>query len=177
MGILAASDAQDFQEFARSLAISGDRVLAGRVEWALGGTGTAFAYEQGVGDTYCQSTANSTGAPALLASVGSASVSTNELSLTASPVPAATGIFFLGPKQASAPFGNGTLCVGGSIVRMPVVSAKSNVLSQRMDLATPPLAGNVVAGSAWNFQTWFRDPPAGGAYFNTSSALSILFEP
>ncbi len=177
VGVLEGSDSQDYEEFAGSLAIAGDRVIAGRREWAYSGTGSAFGYELGVGDTYCRSTANSTGAPAVLASVGSASVSANELSLTASPVPLGNGIFFLGPTQASVVFGNGTLCVGGSLVRTPVVSVESHVLSQRMDLGAPPLVGNVVAGSLWNFQTWFRDPPAGGEYFNTSSALSILFVP
>jgi hypothetical protein len=56
------------------------------------------------------------------------------------------------------------------------VLASSNVLTRALDLTAPPLAGNLVPGSTWYAQAWFRDPPAGGAYFNLSSALSITFE-
>ncbi len=166
--------------FGIDLALSGNRALIGdRSDDDLGDSaGAAYVYDLGVGDTYCQSTPNSEGAPALLASVGSASVAANELLLTAAPVPkVASGIFFLGPLQVNQSFGNGTRCVGGSILRLAPVIADYHVLSRRADLTVPPLAGNVVPGSTWNVQAWFRDVPAGGAYFNTSSAISIVFEP
>ena len=37
--------------------------------------------------------------------------------------------------------------------------------------------GIIVDGMEFNFQFWFRDPPAGGANFNLSDALSIQFCP
>jgi hypothetical protein len=55
--------------------------------------------------------------------------------------------------------------------------AKAYVLARTLDLTTPPLAGNLLPGSRWNVQAWFRDPQAGGAFFNTSSALSFVLEP
>ncbi len=167
-------------EFGGDVALSGDRALVGdQGDAELGhDAGAAFVFDVGVGRTYCQSTPSSEGAPVLLASVGSVSVAENELMLTAAPVPkTAPGIFFLGPTQVSQSFGNGTRCVGGSILRLAPVIADYHVLSQRVDLSIPPSAGNVVPGSTWNFQAWFRDVPAGGAFFNTSSALSIVFEP
>ncbi len=37
------------------------------------------------------------------------------------------------------------------------------------------LAGYV--GTTRNFQYWFRDPAGGGAFFNTSNAMSIEIRP
>src|SRR5688572_32700015 len=53
------------------------------------------------GETYCHSTANSTGAAAVVASTGSASFAANELALVASPVPDATGVFFRSEEHTS----------------------------------------------------------------------------
>jgi hypothetical protein len=43
----------------------------------------------------------------------------------------------------------------------------------------PPIhdlaAGQITAGSTWNFQFWFRDPVAGGASFNLSDGLEVTF--
>ena len=41
----------------------------------------------------------------------------------------------------------------------------------------PPLAGNLVAGTRWNFQFVYRDSAAGGAMFNASDAIAIDFVP
>lgn len=79
---------------------------------------------------------------------GDWSVSANRLTLTAAPVPiVASGVFFLGPNQVEQPFGNGIRCVGGSILRLGPAIATYFVLSQTLDLASPPLAGNITPGS------------------------------
>ena len=41
----------------------------------------------------------------------------------------------------------------------------------------PSPATQITAGSTWNFQNWFRDPAAGGAFFNLSDGLEITFTP
>jgi len=47
-----------------------------------------------------------------------------------------------------------------------------------VDNALPPSpAGQLTAGATWNFQGWFRDPPAGGAFFDLSDGYSITFVP
>jgi hypothetical protein len=104
---------------------------------------------------------------------GSASVSANELALFASPVPPGVGLFCLGGTRVHRPFGDGVLCAGSPLLRLRPRHVQSNTLLGELDLATAPLAGNVVAGSRWNFQAVFRDVQAGA--WNTSSALSILF--
>ncbi len=177
---LVASDGESADRFGAALELFGDRALIGSLgDDDLGSnTGAAHVFDVGLGETYCHSTPNSTGSAAMLAAVGSNSVAANELALTAAPVPKiASGIFFLGPTKVNQAFGNGIRCAGGSIVRLAPTIARHHVLAQRLDLAAPPLSGAIVPASTWNSQAWFRDVPARGAYFNTSSAISILFEP
>jgi hypothetical protein len=47
-----------------------------------------------------------------------------------------------------------------------------------LDNTSPPSAATqITAGSTWNFQAWFRDPAAGGAFFNLSDGLNLTFAP
>lgn len=176
---LQASDAGPYNNLGSSVVVVGDRALLGAWKDDDMGTesGSAYVFELGLGETYCSSTANSVGAPAYLAATGSASVSANDLSLVAAPLPNQVGIFFFGSTQTNVAFGNGVRCAGGMVLRLPPQLAIDHVLSRTLDLAAPPLAGAVVPGSTWNAQAWFRDPAAGGQFFNTSSAISILFAP
>ena len=51
-------------------------------------------------------------------------------------------------------------------------------LQVKIDYSQPPMnAGNgfIIDGEEFNFQFWFRDPPAGGANFNLSDGLEVLF--
>jgi hypothetical protein len=51
------------------------------------------------------------------------------------------------------------------------------VLSHALDFGNPPaLSGQITAGSTWHFQAWFRDPGAGGAFFDLSNGLTITFQ-
>ncbi|MAE27510.1 MAG: hypothetical protein QF724_12085 [Planctomycetota bacterium] len=48
------------------------------------------------------------------------------------------------------------------------------------NLSAAPLAGQVLSGSTWYFQAWFRDPVTvgtGGAGFNLSNGLEVAFVP
>ena len=137
----------------------------------------------GAGTNYCQSTANSSGVPAVMDVLGSASITSDDLVLVANDVPAGqSGLFYYGPEQLSAPFGNGTRCVGAGgigVFRLPILnSGTDGVLFHALDYASPPRpAGQITPGSTWNFQAWFRDPPAGGAFFDLSDGVSISFLP
>ncbi len=128
---------------------------------------------------YCLSTVNSTGGSASAYMEGCTSVAANDLVLSAAPVPNQPGLFYYGPNQTQVPFGNGFRCVGGpQVFRLDVSVASGNVLSHSLDIANPPAAsGQITPGSTWNFQAWFRDPAAGGAFFNLSDALSLTFSP
>jgi hypothetical protein len=179
-------------QFGISVALSGDTVVVGaRLEAsnAIGvngnqsnnsafQAGAAYVFELGLGATYCTAAPNSTGAPAAISASGSASIAANDLVLRAEPVPNQPAIFFYGPQQASVPFGNGTLCIAGQIGRLDVVNATGNVMTFLLDNTSPPSAATqITAGSTWNFQAWFRDPVAGGAFFDLSDGLSVTFAP
>jgi len=142
------------------------------------GAGAAYVFDLGLGATYCTAGLNSTGAPAAISASGSASVAANDLLLRAEPVPNQPGIFFYGAGQTSVPFGNGTLCVAGQIARLDVVNATGNVMTFLLDNTSPPSAATqITPGSTWYFQAWFRDPMAGGSFFDLSDGLSVTFGP
>lgn len=129
-------------------------------------------------ESRCVSLPNSTGAAATASWTGTSSVSANDLALLASHVPASTfGIFFYGPNPAEAPFGNGVRCVDSPVIRLDVSQADAQgILMTPMDLSSPPNR-QIAAGETLHFQAWFRDPAAGGAAFNLSDALVVVFCP
>lgn len=135
----------------------------------------------GAGSNYCTSTQNSSGAAAIIDAYGSASIAANDLCLVARNLPIAQfGLFYYGPEMLDLPFGNGRRCVGGGslgIFRLPVQQvSNAGLLVQPMDYTQPPTPdGQILPGSTWRFQCWFRDPPAGGAFFDLSDGYSISF--
>ncbi|MAE27831.1 MAG: hypothetical protein CMJ87_02440 [Planctomycetes bacterium] len=166
--------------------------------WATGdwndmpvSTGNVTGYYvefDGGGDTfgtnYCIGAPNSTGAGASMSANGTANVADNNLTLRAESLPSnQMGIFFYGPAQILAPFGNGYLCVGAGgvgIFRLypPLSTNGAGLLSRPVDYTNPPQpAAQITAGSTWNFQAWYRDPAAGGAGFNLSDGFEIVFSP
>lgn len=57
-------------------------------------------------------------------------------------------------------------------------NASANLITHQLDNTMPPTpATQITAGSTWHFACWYRDPAAGGAFFNLSDALSITFIP
>ncbi len=122
---------------------------------------------------------NSTGSGALLTVAGSSSVTLDNLTLSASAMPAVVpGIFFGGTVPVGPlPFGDGLRCAGGMITRFtsPAFTSATGTMS-----AGPGLAGafGITSGTTLIFQCWFRD--AGGPCgvgFNTTNAYSVIFTP
>ena len=126
--------------------------------------------------TYCTSSPNSAGAGALIDWSGSTSIAANDGFLHASDLPVPTaGIFLFGSMRDQVPFGNGVLCVGGTLKRLdPVQSDAGGRVSFHLDHSSLP-PGTIVPGDTRYFQLWYRDVPAGGAGFNTSDALEVFF--
>jgi hypothetical protein len=128
---------------------------------------------------FCPATPNSTGVAARLDFSGTSSVSRNDGQFSVSQCPHnVTGLCIAGDNQGQVPFGNGYRCATGQLLRfgtLHVGSAGSG--SCPCNLLAPPLVGNLVAGTRWNFQFVYRDPAAGGASFNASDALAIDFVP
>jgi hypothetical protein len=130
--------------------------------------------------TYCVAAANSNGPGALIGWSGSNSVSANDLVLQVTgAATTVSGIFFYGPNQTQVPFGDGFLCLSGSLQRLPVVvTSLAGNASYAIDLTQPTAsAAPIVAGETWNFQFWYRDPPGNLAPFNVSDGLNVPFCP
>ena len=136
------------------------------------------------GVNYCSSAPNSLSSGAVISASGSPSLSLNSFSLNANSAAAGQfGLFFYGPAQQQTAFGDGFLCVAGGFFRLNPPSP-TNVfgdVSRQLDFSSPPAsggAGQILPGSSWNFQHWFRDPAGpGGTGFNTTDGLSVVFCP
>jgi hypothetical protein len=153
------------------------------------GTGTVTITHTGgpvtLGTNYCVAGANSVSTlGARIRASGSLSVFANNLHLTAGPVaPGQPGIFYYGPQQSMAGFGDGFRCVAGpvgSVVRMFPFAMPNGVGDLHYDInnVNPVHAGQLgIAGTTWNFQAWYRDPGAGGTGFNLSDGLELALRP
>ena len=130
----------------------------------------AFPFQ---GDYYCTANANSTGQPARITAIGSASASAGDLAMNSAPIPNQFGIFFHGANQVQVVFGNGFLCAAGNVIRGTLVSASGNLATYTYDNSDARHSLSNFVGSNRNFQFWFRDPMGGGAGFNTSDGLSL----
>lgn len=127
-----------------------------------------------LGIHYCSATPNSTGNAATITADGSPSLAANDVVLTAVDVPESTYLFLRGSAQNAIPFGDGLLCIGGTITRVqPAGHGTNHVAQTTVDL---PTIGITTPGVQY-FQCWFRDIAAGGAGFNTSDAIAITFVP
>jgi len=137
---------------------------------------------QGSATAYCVGARNSTGVGASIGHAGSLSVGANGFALTvANAVPNQFGVFFYGAQETQVPLGDGLRCVGGSLFRLQpatAIAADGSAVRQ-LDFTSPPApAGQITAGSTWNFQFWYRDQAGpGGTGTNTSNALKVVFAP
>ena len=136
----------------------------------------AFLIQLGLGEIYCIAAPNSVGPGAHISASGSNVVADNDFTLATEGLPGGVpGLYFFGPNQIQVAFGDGFRCVGGQVKRLqPVVFASGSGFAQRtVNLAAPPSAGLILPGTSFNFQHWYRDPMAGGAGFNLSTAVHI----
>ncbi len=129
--------------------------------------------------SYCVTSPNSVGPGALILTSGSQSVGANNflLSSLGSP-PQVFGLFFYAQLQGQQPAGDGTLCLSAPFFRLP--ASKTDAMGRAtllLDLTDLPGAGQILAGSTWNFQWWYRDVAAGGAGFNLSDGVQVFFCP
>ncbi len=156
---------------------TGARTVVGTMAGADQIEGLGFGVDEGVGTKYCTANANSTGSPADIGASGSSSSSAGDLTLDAAPVPNQNGIFFHGMNQSQVPFGNGFMCTTGDITRGAVVLGAGNAATYTYDNSDAKHSLAAYVGMTRNFQYWFRDPMGGGAFFNTSNAISIAITP
>ena len=126
---------------------------------------------------------NSLGLGAVLLGGGSARITNDTVVLTGTQMPSGPCLYFQGDSQAGGgvgvTFGDGLLCVAGSILRLGIVSNVGG--SSQFPSGGPTLsaAGLVTTpGSVRNYQIWYRDAAAfcTSATNNLSSAATITWE-
>jgi hypothetical protein len=125
---------------------------------------------------YCVTSPNSANpAGASMTYLGTNRISNNNFVLVAlGCTPNRTGLFFYGQGQTNVPFGNGRRCVSAPFFRLPI--GTTNVfgdLQFNLNLNALPPGGQISAGQTWNFQAYFRDPAAGGGFFNSTDGLNV----
>ena len=149
--------------------------------WTLDDFGLVTEEPAGCGglSTYCSVSPNSVGLGALIGSNGLTSVGGNGFGLSVTDAPAQKpGLFFYGANQTAVPFGEGERCVAGALYRLSVLNTDVlGAANQIVDFNNVPTGGDILSGSTWNFQFWYRDPSGGPAGFNVSNALSVTFCP
>jgi hypothetical protein len=127
-------------------------------------------FAQGGTSTFCQTGANGSRISATGSSLLAANGGAGDLVLHATNVPpGAPGIFIMNQALSQGfGFGQGSLCLLGSIVRLPVVTNATFAL----DYTAPAVIGLFTPGSSWNFQFWFRSAPS----FDLSDGIEITFD-
>ena len=105
----------------------------------------------------------------------------NNFALTVSAAPANQfGLFFYGTSTANISLGDGFFCVGAPLFRLiPPGQVDANGDATRaLDFTVLPAssgAGEIIVGSSYFFQFWYRDTTPGG--FNFSNGLEAVFCP
>ena len=174
----------------------GDLDGDGLSEWGfgdphyIGPTGTAEGriqiYRGGPGDAQrvCSASQNSAGTAAQLSFDGPISVSNNFLHLAIDGgVPNQVGFFFYGEELIQQPFGDGVLCAGPGTLGLkrigsPVLLDQDGFVLMQVDMTQAPMGSGPAAwtpGSTWTVQFLYRDQAAGGAGFNLSDAVHVMF--
>ena len=129
--------------------------------------------------SYCSSSPNSVDPfGAIMGWAGSTIRSNNNFTLTTTSVPPnAACLYYFGPNQAFTAFGNGFRCVGSPVTRFPVMNASPFGDASYTLNFNSGAASTIPANSTRNFQLWYRNPAGGGAGFNLSDGLSVVFCP
>jgi hypothetical protein len=134
-------------------------------------------------EVFCQSKPNSTGMVADLEMTGSMSITRNDVEVYSGQCPPGMwGQFFFGPQPASIPFGDGILCVSPfqpGLIRLPSVVQvdAAGGAEYALDFSTLGSRTSIQPGQKWYFQFWYRDAKRGGAGYNLSDGLMVLFTP
>jgi acetyl esterase/lipase len=119
-----------------------------------------------------------------LSANGVASVGGDTLVLRGDSMPNGPALYFGGSARQNAglgsAFGDGLLCVSGSIVRLAAHTNTSG-FSRYPQGAEPLLStlGGVVAGATRHYQVWYRDSPVwcSAATWNLTNGLSVTWAP
>lgn len=132
-----------------------------------------------VGTEFCTQVVNSTGIAGRLTVLGSDSVADENLSLVAfNTPPAGLGLFITSAQSAQTPFGDGFLCLGSPVQRIPpgALSSAGGEARRKLDFSAP-YGTLLTPGSDVRFQYWYRDVTGGPAGFNLTTAVTVSLQP
>lgn len=146
------------------------------------GTGTACPCgNSGFAGNGCANASFAAGAGLSGSGQAGASLGTDTLVLSATNIPG-PGLFFQGTvSTAGAPFGDGLLCVTGTLVRLGIVFPTGAAASYPGGLTPIPIhvAGGVASGDVRHYQCWYRDANVFCApeTFNLTQGLTVTWGP
>jgi len=133
-------------------------------------------------ESYCTPGLNELGPGAAIGYLGSTSIAAGDFTLTVEGArPRSVGLFFFGADRQRVPFMKGVLCVARPRYRAgPQVHLDASGYGQlELGAARGRWAGRLLAaGSTWNFQFLYLDPPCRKhGPFNLSDAETVTFAP
>ncbi|MEZ6014419.1 MAG: hypothetical protein R3F49_04845 [Planctomycetota bacterium] len=146
--------------------------------------GRAYFYERAVGSTTCTGVPNNYGTPATLTARGSDVAHIGALDFVGSYLPPFSPVLMVGAPASGLvlhPGGSvGNLCLGAGVVRITTGDGPADIAGRwfaSLDLPDPGQPGgfDVVSGSTWHFQLWYRQP-GNPPPSNFSSAMAITFD-
>lgn len=176
----------------------------GTLVLASGGIVTAFRTEHARGRSFCFGDGGGTACPctagfagngcpnsefaggARLTYDGVASASSDSFSLHGFALPSGPCLFFQGSSSAigslGTNFGDGLLCLGGTVIRLGVDNSVQGLASYPGPSAAPVSAAGFIPTTspvARSYQIWFRDTAAfcGGTTFNLTNGIEVLWVP
>ena len=120
---------------------------------------------------YCSSLPSSLGVDAVIGGPCTVTSTSGPISILARPVPDTRAFLLLGEPGPPLPFGDGNLCLAGSVQHV----ASSVPSGGTVEFSFDPSA--LSPGDTVGLQVLFRDPAAGGAGFNLSSAMRLYAIP
>ena len=121
-----------------------------------------------------------------MSTVGIASVAQDTLSFVAIGVPNGPGLFAQGSSAPSGDlgvtFGDGLLCVGGSIQRLGIAFASANTAQFPTTASALDVhqLGSCSPGDTRVYQSWYRDAApsyCSSALFNLTNAVRLTWTP
>lgn len=121
-----------------------------------------------------------------LAAIGSPSIAQDTLTLVTTGVPNGPGLFVQGSDSLGGDlgvmFGDGLLCVGGSIQRLGLAFAATNgsQFPTASSAGTVHQLGSAAAGDTRVYQSWYRDAAptfCSSALFNLTNAVRFTWTP
>ncbi|MDZ4771910.1 MAG: hypothetical protein SGI72_02125 [Planctomycetota bacterium] len=160
----------------------------------LGDQSQPFCYGDGTGTACpCANTStagdqvgclNSNAVGARIDDAGDASIANDTLTLTATDVPG-PALFFQGTGKMSGGagfvFGDGLLCLGGTITRLGIVfpTGTTSVYPGGLNPNPIHIGGMTASGDTRHYQAWYRDAVAfcSAATFNLTQGLSVTWAP